>query len=102
MAKGTVAWQQKPPEASDNESKLSAEFVGELVLSHWPSQQATIDGSFLTADGSYYTVDLHDPEIHPHSATLPTLLKGAVACTPQGPKGVTTATHFFSKVESEM
>lgn len=113
MAKGTVAWKQNPSQASDTESKLSTEFVGELTLAHWPSQQATITGSFLTADGDYYTVDLQDPQRLvaqmnaklgkagtvdlqvPQGEPLPTLLTGAGGCTP---KGATTPTHFYSKI----
>jgi len=99
MAKGTVAWRQKSSQASENDSKLSSEFVGELILAHGPSQRGSIVGSFLTADGDYYTVDLQDPGIQPHNARLPeplpTLLTGAGGCTP---KGATTPTHFHSKI----
>jgi len=107
MAKGTVAWRQKSAQASDNESKLGAEFVGELILAQWPCQQGSIAGSLLTANGDYYSVNLRDPEIQPHNAIaiaklaaklnepLPTLLTGAGGATP---KGTTTATQFYCKI----
>jgi hypothetical protein len=79
MAKGTVAWHQSPSSTSpcEDESRLTSEFVGELTLACWPFQQPSIVGSFLTASGNYYSVELRDPEFKfqdDDKKHLPTLL----------------------------
>jgi len=101
MLKGTVAWRQSSPHAASSceyGSKLTAEFVGDLILAHWPSQQAAIVGTFLTTGGGYYNVELRDPEtaFQPRQKKsplpLPTLLTGG--CTP---KGAGTPARFYCK-----
>lgn len=101
MLKGTVAWRQSSPHCASSceyGHKLTAEFVGDLILAHWPAQQGAIVGTFLTTGGGYYNVELWDPEspFQPSNAKaplpLPTLLTGG--CTP---KGAATPTRFFSK-----
>eukprot|EP00746_Dinoflagellata_sp_MGD_P072288 gnl/MRDRNA2_/MRDRNA2_29351_c1_seq2.p1 gnl/MRDRNA2_/MRDRNA2_29351_c1~~gnl/MRDRNA2_/MRDRNA2_29351_c1_seq2.p1 ORF type:complete len:258 (-),score=44.23 gnl/MRDRNA2_/MRDRNA2_29351_c1_seq2:219-878(-) len=102
MAKGTVAWRQSPSSSSccEHESKLTAEFVGELTLPlnpNWPSHQGGICGSFLTTSGDYYGVELDGAEIQSSCGNLPeplpTLLTGG-ACTS---KGAATPLGFHSK-----
>lgn len=89
MQKGTVAWRQSPPHAASSSeygAKMTAEFVGDLILAHFPSQQGAIVGTFLTTDGGFYNVQLTDPEaaFQPSNTVfpLPTLLTGG--CTPKG------------------
>jgi len=101
MLKGTVAWRQSSPHAASSceyGNKLTAEFVGDLILAHWPSQQGAIVGTFLTTSGGFYNVELRDPEsaFQPDQKKqplpLPTLLTGG--CTP---KGAGTPARFYSK-----
>lgn len=102
MQKGTVAWRQSPPHAASSSeygAKMTAEFVGDLILAHFPSQQGAIVGTFLTTDGGFYNVQLTDPEaaFQPHQNTvfpLPTLLTGG--CTPKG----AATPQFYSRKSS--
>lgn len=99
IAKGIVAWRQSPLSTSscEHESSLTAEFVGELTLAHGPRQQGSIVGSFLTASGNYYSVDLWDLEIQPHNAKLPLPLPTLLTGGPCTPKGAGMPTVFYSK-----
>lgn len=100
MLKGTIAWRQSSPHSASSceyGAKLTAEFVGDLILAHWPSQQGAIVGTFLTTGGGFYNVELWDPDLgvqpgHKRAPLpLPTLLTGG--CTP---KGAATPARFYS------
>lgn len=98
MAKGIVAWRQIPSASPcEHESKLTAEFVGEIFGG---SHLGRIVGSVLTTSGEYYSVDLRVPQIQASDAKLPlpTLLTGGASM----PKGAGTQTHFYSKNSDPM
>lgn len=110
MLKGTVAWRQSSPHAASSSeygNKMTAEFVGDLILAHFPSQQGAIVGTFLTTGGEFYNIELKDPEavFQPHQKTkplpLPTLLTGG--CTPKGaatPQFYSNKSNFHFPAES--